>query len=103
MEKIVSEHAVTTAGVPTEIRLSLDISGKVPIEDVNDVMFVYAQLFDSKGDPVPINGHELNFSSTGDVEIIYSEKALTEQGKAAILIRIGKSLKNASIQVSSIH
>lgn len=99
--KIVNEHVVTTAGVPTEIRLSLDISGKFPVEDVNDVAFIYAQLFDSKGSLVPINGHNLNFSSTGDIEIIYSENALTEQGKAAVLIRIGKSLKNASIQARS--
>jgi beta-galactosidase len=100
-DKAVAEHKITTPSVPTAIKLSLDMSGKKPVEDVNDIVFVYAQLIDSKGNLVPINGHEINFHSAGDIEIIYSKKSITEQGKAAILIRIGKSLEDASIQANS--
>jgi beta-galactosidase len=100
--KPVAEHKISTPGVPTAIKLSLDISGKKPVEGVNDIVFVYAQLIDSKGSLVPINGHDLNFYSTGDIEVLYSKKSITEQGKAAILIRIGKSLKDASIQANSL-
>lgn len=98
---LVGEHQVTTAEQPVALKLSLDISGKLPVEGVKDVVFVYAQLIDKHGNLVPINGHEIEFLSKGDIEIIHSNKADTEQGKAAILLRIGKSLDGASIQAKS--
>jgi beta-galactosidase len=99
--ELVAEHQVTTAGTPVALKLSLDISGKPPVEGVKDVVFVYAQLVDKQGDLVPINGDEIEFVSKGGIEIIYSNKSVTEQGKSAILVRIGKSLKDASIQANS--
>ena len=98
---LVGEHQVTTAEQPVALKLSLDISGKLPVEGVKDVVFVYAQLIDKHGNLVPINGHRIEFLSKGDIEIIHSNKADTEQGKAAILLRIGKSLDGASIQAKS--
>jgi len=100
-DELVSEHQVTTAGQPVALKLSVDISGQQPVKGVKDVFFVYAQLIDKQGNLVPINGHEIEFVSKGDIEIIHSNKADTEQGKAAILLRIGKSLKGASIQAKS--
>ena len=99
--KLVGEHKVTTAGKPMALKLSLDVSGKQPVEDVKDIVFVYAHFIDKQGNLVPINGHEVEFVSKGDIEIIHSSKNDTEQGKAAILLRIGKSLKGASIQAKS--
>ncbi|URQ86896.1 DUF4982 domain-containing protein [Pseudoalteromonas sp. SCSIO 43088] len=99
--KLVSEHQVTTAGKPVTLKLTLDVSGKQPIEGVKDIVFVYAQFTDKQGNLVPINNHEIEFISEGDIEIIYSNKSNTEQGKSAILLRIGESLKNASIQAKS--
>lgn len=99
--KMVAEHQVTTAGAPAKIALSLDVSGKYPVENVNDVVFVYAQLLDSQGNLVNINDEKITFTTQGDIEIIYAAESLTEQGKAAILLRVGKSLKKASIQAYS--
>lgn len=99
--ELVAEHQVTTAGIPTHIKLSLDISGKAPAENVKDVVFAYAQLTDKKGNLVPINGDEINFTSTGDIKIIHSAVNETSQGKSAVLIQIGKSLNGASIQAYS--
>lgn len=99
--KLVSEHKVTTAGKPVALKLSLDVSGKQPVENVKDVVFVYAQFIDKQGNLVPLNGHEVEFVTQGDIEIIHSNKSNTEQGKSAILLRIGESLKGASIQAKS--
>ena len=99
--EVVAEHKVVTPGKPASIKLTLDISGKTLVENNNDVVFVYAQLVDNQGNLAPINNQELKFSSTGDIEIIHTNTALTEQGKAAILVRIGSSLKGASIEANS--
>ena len=99
--KLVSEHQVTTAGKPVALKLTLDVSGKRPVEGVKDIVFVYAQFIDKQGNEVPINGHEVEFVSKGNIEIIHSNKHDTEQGNAAILVRIGKSLKGASIHAKS--
>ena len=97
----VAEHKVTTAVKASAIQLSLDISGKPPMEGVNDVVFVYAQLVDSNGNLVPTNGNEITFLSEGDVDIVYSSEATTEQGKAVVLLRVGESLENARITAHS--
>ncbi|WMS90609.1 glycoside hydrolase family 2 TIM barrel-domain containing protein [Pseudoalteromonas sp. HL-AS1] len=99
--ELVAEHSVTTAGEPAGIKLSIDISGQLPAVGVKDVVFAYAQLVDNKGNLVHTNGDEIHFSTTGDIEIVYSSDSLTEQGKAAVLLRIGESLKGGTIQASS--
>ncbi|MGL1959432.1 MAG: DUF4982 domain-containing protein [Colwellia sp.] len=100
-DKQVAEHKVITAGEVTAIKLSLDISGKNPVENANDVIFVHAQLTDKQGNLVPINDQEIKFSSTGDIDILYANNSLTARGQASILLRVGKSLKGASIQAHS--
>jgi len=99
--KQVAEHSVTTAGVPAGIKLSLDISGKLPAAGVKDVVFAYAQLVDSNGNLVHLNGHEIHFTSMGDIDIVHSSDSLTEQGKAAVLLRIGQSLQGGTVQAYS--
>jgi len=98
---LVAEHQVTTHNVATNLKLTLDESGKEPVVGVNDVVFVYAQLFDSQGNNVPLNGESIDFEAQGDIEILHNQSSLTEQGKAAVLIRIGQSLTGASIKASS--
>jgi beta-galactosidase len=48
-----------------------------------------------------MNGENINFEVQGDIKIINSSTSLTEQGKAAVLIRIGKSLVGASIKAKA--
>jgi beta-galactosidase len=95
--ELVAEHQVTTAKSATRIRLILDQSGKAPVEGVNDIVFAYAELVDSQGNLVPSNGEKIQFNSQGDIEILNSNEVLTEQGKAAVLIRIGRSLTGANL------
>jgi beta-galactosidase len=99
--KQVAEHQVTTAQKPTTIRLTIDKSGKELVAGVNDVVFVYAQLFDKQGNSVPINGENITFSVQGDIEILHSSSALTEQGRAAVLIRIGQTLSGGKIKATA--
>nr|WP_268820402.1 glycoside hydrolase family 2 TIM barrel-domain containing protein [Paraglaciecola sp. G1-23] len=99
--KLVASHQVVTPTAPVAIELEVDISGKPPALNAKDLIFVYAKVIDKKGNLVPINDQKLVFETTGDIEVIHSNAAKTEQGKAAVLLKIGKSLDQASIQVSS--
>jgi beta-galactosidase len=99
--KQVAEHHVTTPQKPIAIKLTIDESGKAPTVGVKDVVFVYAQLFDAQGNSVPVNGKNINFEVQGDIEILQSSSSLTEQGKAAVLIRVGQSLTGAAIKAKA--
>ena len=96
--KLVASDTVTTPGEVAQVSLRVDSSGVAPVAGQNDVVFVYAQLLDAAGHPVPTNGQQIDFSITGDIEVMNPEPALTEQGTAAILVRVGKSLQGASIK-----
>ena len=96
--KLVATDTVTTPGQVAQISLRVDSSGVAPVTGQNDVVFVYAQLLDAAGHPVPTNGQQIDFSVTGDIKVMNPEPALTEQGTAAILVRIGDSVQGASIQ-----
>ncbi len=100
-DKLVAQHQVGTPQKPATIKLSIDESGKSPTIGVKDVVFVYAQLLDKQGNNVPVNGETIEFEAQGDIEILRTSSALTEQGKAAILIRIGKSLTGAAIKAKA--
>jgi len=99
--ELVATHQVTTPQSATSIKLTLDESGKAPTVGVNDVVFVYAELLDKQGNSVPVNGENITFEVQGDIEVIQTSSALTEQGKAAILIRIGKSITGAAIKAKA--
>jgi beta-galactosidase len=96
-EILVASDQVSTPGSVVELNLRIDTSGVTPVAGQNDVIFAYAELIDQKGNKVPINGQQINFKVTGDLEIMNPEPALTEQGSAAVLVRIGRSLAGASI------
>ncbi len=100
--KQVAEHQVTTPQVAVTIKLTLDESGKKPVAGVNDVVFVYAELLDKQGNSVPINGEKIEFEAHGNIEIQHASFSLTEQGKAAVLVKIGQSLKGAQIKAKAI-
>ncbi|WP_438863471.1 glycoside hydrolase family 2 TIM barrel-domain containing protein [Neptunicella sp.] len=99
--KQVAQHQVSTPGQVSGITLSMDTSGIPAQAGVNDLVFVYAQLVDSKGNLVPLNQQQIEFSSKGDIQIVNPDAVMTAQGKAAILVRIGDSLANASVTATS--
>ena len=97
----VAQHSVTTPGDVAALRVTLDSSGMAPQTGVNDLVFVYAELTDSQGNLVPLNDKLIKFSLAGDIHLVNPEPVLTEQGKAAILVRIGDSLQGAAISAYS--
>ena len=99
--ELVAEHQVTTPEAATTVKLTLDESGKAPTAGVNDVVFVYAEFLDAQGNSVPVNGENIEFSVQGDIEILQTSTSLTEQGKAAVLIRIGQTLSGATIKAKA--
>lgn len=99
--KAVAEHKVVTPGDAARLRLSLDTSGKAPQTGVKDVVFVYAQLIDSDGDPVRSNNIPVTFSVSGDAILISPNEVNTNNGIASALIEIGNSLDNINVNVSS--
>lgn len=99
--KQVAEHQVSTAGEVAAIHLTVDSSGVAPVAGVNDMVFVYAELRDAKGHLVPLHDKAVQFKTTGDIQVINPEVVLTEQGKAAVLVRIGDTLQGATIQATA--
>ena len=95
--KLVAEHKVVTPGKTTQITLDLDTSGKAPQAGVKDLVFVYAQLLDEKGNPTYDNDVEVTFSTQGDIKLISQDKIKTEAGVASALIEIGDDLDEASV------
>lgn len=95
--KQVASDEVSTPGAVAAIKLRIDTSGMAPVAGQNDVVFVYAELQDAAGNKVPLNGQQVDFSVNGDLAIMNPEAVLSEQGTAAVLVRIGQTLKEATI------
>ncbi|MFC4655338.1 glycoside hydrolase family 2 TIM barrel-domain containing protein [Rheinheimera marina] len=94
--KQVAEHQVSTPGQASAIRLELDTQGIAPVP--HDVIFVRAYLKDAKGSTVPMQGQHVQFTSSGDVQILNPDVTVTEQGIATVLVRLGEHFQGASIQ-----
>jgi beta-galactosidase len=99
--KEVASDSVTTPSDVASISLRIDTSGVAPVAGQNDVVFAYAELQDAAGNKVPLNHQQIDFSVNGDIEIMNPEAPLTEQGTAAVLLRIGSTLENASVSAKS--
>ncbi|HSC67837.1 MAG TPA: glycoside hydrolase family 2 TIM barrel-domain containing protein [Cellvibrio sp.] len=97
--KVVAEHKVATPGAATNLRLTLDTSGKAP--QANDLVFVYAQLMDSKGNIVRTNNLNVKFSINGNAQLISPAEIKTTNGIASALVRIGGDLKDINLSAES--
>lgn len=99
--KIVAEETVATPGEASSLRLRVDTSGKPPQPGVNDILFVYAQLIDSKGNPVTRNNIPITFTLQGNAKLISPAQRLTDNGTASALIEIGESLDKLKINAQT--
>lgn len=97
--KEVATHQVSTADIAASLKLTLDTSGVAPVP--GDLVFVYAEVLDKNGQTVPLNNQIIEFNSSGDIEIINPEPAFTEQGKAAVLVKLGAKFAEAQLEASS--
>jgi beta-galactosidase len=94
-------HTVTTPGPPAALRLTADFSNK-PLRAVgSDVIFVYAAMVDSLGNPVHDADSLVEFSVRGNAVLIGDNPARAEAGIAAILLRAGTNPGKIMIRAAS--
>ena len=96
-----ASHTVTTPGQPSALRLSVDMSNKPLKADGADVVFVYAAVVDSLGNPVHLADSTIEFSVRGDAVLIGDNPAKAEAGVASILLRAGASPGKIMIRARS--
>lgn len=82
-------HSVTTPGPPAALRLTADFSNKPLQAGSSDVIFVYATMVDSAGNPVHNADSLVEFSVRGNAGLIGTNPVRAEAGVASILLRAG--------------
>jgi len=92
-KKPVARHKVVTPGKASSLKIHLEKTSIPPQTGVNDSVFVYATLQDDNLNPVRNNNVEVRFTTK-------PETTLTQNGTAATLIRIGKTLNGAKVQAA---
>lgn len=100
-DKAVSEHTVVTAGKPTQLKLSLDTSGKEPQAGVKDVIFVRAHLLDAAGNITHTNGTAVNFTVSGSAKLISPVSINAIDGVASALLEIGDKTQDIRVQATA--
>ena len=98
--ELVASHQVNTAGAATSLILTLEESSIAPQGGVNDVVFVYASLLDSRGNPVRLSGDEVCLTLTGDGQLLSPRCVQVEAGIASSLVRIGKAPGTIQIEAT---
>ena len=82
----IARHSVRTPGEPAGVIARLATQGIEPVE--SDLLFIHARVVDDQGVTVPITGKNIKFSVTEDMEVIGPDLATSENGTAAILVRV---------------
>ena len=82
----IKRHSVQTPGEPTGVSARLATQGIDPTD--NDLLFVHARIIDKNGVTVPLTGKRIEFSIDDNLEIIGPGSATSENGTAAILVRV---------------
>jgi beta-galactosidase len=90
-----------TAGDPAEISLSADISGKELAAGRNDFLFVYASLTDKDGTVNYEASNQVDFSVSGDAEIIGPVSVSAEAGIATVLVKAGAKPGKITVRATS--
>ncbi|HOY24183.1 MAG TPA: DUF4982 domain-containing protein, partial [Cellvibrio sp.] len=100
-DKTVSEHKVVTAGKTTQIKLSVDASGKAPQAGAKDLVFVRAQLLDTAGNITHDNGVPVNFTISGSAKLISPVEINAIDGIASALVEIGDKMQDIKINATT--
>ncbi len=83
---MVAMDNVYTPGNPNALRLSIDALGGGK-EELNDIIFVYAEVIDSAGTLVPNSTNKVQFELSGKGELIGVNPVNAEAGIASILFK----------------
>jgi beta-galactosidase len=94
-------YTVSTAGPAAALRLSIDLSNKPLRADGSDVVFVYATLVDSLGEPVHTADSTVRFAVRGDATLIGDNPVRAEAGIASILLRAGTNPGKVMVSATS--
>jgi beta-galactosidase len=92
-----AEHQRSTPGTAARISLRADYSGKELKAGQNDIVFVYADVVDTKGTIIYDAGDPIEFTVTGDAVIVGENPRAAEAGTAAILIKAGSKPGNITV------
>ena len=96
-----TETSIRTPQEARQIKLSIDISGKLPESGCNDVVFVYATIQDENGTVCPLDSTKVNLTINGDAKIIGPASIKAEAGIASFLMQIGKKSGIIKIEASA--
>jgi beta-galactosidase len=98
--KAVAVDKVTTPGKPAAIDLRWDRSGRDLKADGADKVFVYATITDSRGNPCYGSNARLDFSVTGNGQLIGAPSLQAEAGIATVLLQSTRQAGPITITVS---
>jgi beta-galactosidase len=96
--KSMSEYSVSTPSTPEHLNIKVDESGVSPT--LNDVVFVYATICDSKNTTVITDNREVTFKVEG-AQIIGPATIKAQAGTATVLIKTGTTPANITITASA--
>lgn len=99
--KKVASHRVVTPAAPANIVLGLEKTSKPVQASVSDTVFVYAKVLDAKGNNSRVNNLPVTFHLEGDAQLLSPALAITEDGVATALIRVGSDLSSIRISASA--
>ena len=97
-DKKVTREIRRTPGAPAKINLRIDYSGREFEAGQNDIVFVYADITDSNGTVVYDAEDKMEFTISGDAEIVGPSVVSAEAGTATIVLKAGA--KAGSIKIS---
>lgn len=100
-EKAVADYKVVTAEQSSQLKLSLDTSGKAPQAGVKDVIFVRAQLQDAKGNITHDNNVPVTFIVSGDAKLVSPAEIKSTDGIAVGMLEIGGTTAGVSIKAEA--
>ncbi|MDZ7807382.1 MAG: glycoside hydrolase family 2 TIM barrel-domain containing protein [Gracilimonas sp.] len=97
----VAEFERITPEEPSELEVSVDLSGKEIQSGKNDVVFIYANVVDENGTTIWDAETEVEFTLEGEGELIGHNPIAAEAGIATVLFRAGENPGNVTITASA--
>ncbi|QHI39266.1 Beta-galactosidase [Kordia antarctica] len=99
--KKVAEDTVITPQKPTELKVWLDESDKVPTAGQNDVLFLYVAAIDANGTVHPDFSETITWNINGNVKVMNVGAIKAEAGIATAVIQIGNTKETIQVAASS--
>jgi beta-galactosidase len=99
--QLVTTSERKTPGKASQIKLTVDYSGKPLVAGKNDVVFVYASITDENGTVIPGATNLIKLNLKGEEEVIGAEEVKAEAGVAAFLIKAGSNPGKIQLSASA--